>query len=264
MKCRRGAILLTVIGSIAVAGSIVFFGFASIRERKEIVPIVAAASATLLIAGLGRLVLGRALEGGPELLERHRQEPPHLGSNLMRLAGLVVDAALPFLGFTVGGEIIQDILKADRDVMALVGGGIGLGAVLIPAAVWGASAGMLIFGFRWVRGRDGERIGAFHALLRVALGVAVLPLAAVLSALAFLFIPNKWKAYTNKGIYRFRDSRGKFVLAFFRRSLADVFLGTEALRPSWIRKLPPPPPDPELVAAARAEILARMKAPPPA
>ena len=99
-----------------------------------------------------------------------------------------------------------------------------------PFVTWGATIGMLICGFRWVRAKDGQRVGALHAFLRfLAMAVCAAPQAALM-VLGTMFGMQKMKVVQTGR--KFLSKRILHATWGARRTLADLASRTETLRPS--------------------------------
>ena len=102
--------------------------------------------------------------------------------------------------------------------------------IFVPAAGWGATPGMLICGFRWVRAKDGERVGALHAFLRFLAMAVCAAFQAALMVLGTLFGMKKMKVV--KTGRKFMDRSVLLGTWMARRTIADRISRTETLRPS--------------------------------
>jgi hypothetical protein len=102
--------------------------------------------------------------------------------------------------------------------------------IFVPAAWWGATPGMLILGFRWLRTKNGQRVGALHAFLRfLAMAFFAAPQAAIM-VLGTMFGMKKMKVVRTGR--RFTDKSVLLATWKARRTIADLVSRTETLRPS--------------------------------
>jgi len=262
---RRGALVLGGLGLVGLGVSM-FYAF---TEMTYFVLVEVTAplgfSFALLVAALVRFWRGRPLKDGTALVTLHQEVRSHAYHNLLRFVSLAIDTAIcaalgafilmaldeffprsledfytwaldpdknDLQGMEFWRAAMQVVGTSEAQFILgpmLVAGLCGM-LILVPAVTWGATIGMLICGFRWVRAKDGQRVGALHAFLRfLATAVCAAPQAALL-VLGTMFGMRKMKVvrtgrkFLDKSVLR--DTWGA------RRTLADLASRTETLRPS--------------------------------
>jgi hypothetical protein len=97
--------------------------------------------------------------------------------------------------------------------------------LLVPAALWGATPGLMLVGRLWLRPSDGRRVGALHGVLRAIGAFLFAPLHAALLVLAFFGTPRRYRARGTNKIYKSRW--GLAIALGARRSVADFIYRTE-------------------------------------
>ena len=99
---------------------------------------------------------------------------------------------------------------------------------------------MLILGFRWLRAKDGQRVGALHAFLRfLAMPVFAAPQAALM-ILGTVFGTQRMKVVRTG--QRFTDKSLRRATLKARRTIADLVCRTETLRPATYESRSPAAP----------------------
>ncbi len=254
---RRGALPLLVVGG---AGLVASFAYGVTKvSMGTIAPMFffGMLALVLLLAGFGRWFCGRALRSP---ISRHAEQLDRtgFGGQLRRLGAFIADVILVggFTAFTMvavrdlmpyGSYDYRWSMDGDRwlsgselmgrfwphmwtsrmaDELGPALAMLLVGALwLVPAATWGATPGMLIFGRLWARHSDGKRVGAVHGVVR-ALGTAALsPLQAFLVVISILGTGQRYRQVGTGRVYYGRWAFLKVVTA--RRSVADVFFRTE-------------------------------------
>jgi len=210
----------------------------------------------LLVAGMGRWFRGRALHS-PISRQAEQLERSGFGGQVRRLAAFIADVILvggfttftmvavrdfmPYASYDYRWSMDGDRWLSGSELMArfwphmwstrmadelgpafamLLAGLLWL----VPAAIWGATPGLLIFGRLWARS-DGKRVGAVHGVVR-ALGSAVLsPLQAFLVVISILGTGQRYRQVGTGRVFYGRWAFLRVVSA--RRSVADVLLRTE-------------------------------------
>jgi hypothetical protein len=262
---RRGALALAILG---LAGLGVSSGY-SFTEMEFpdmwLVTMAMGLSFALLIAAALRGGRGRPFETGPVQVSFHKEVGGYAHYKVLQFVALAIDAALcaalaaAILIFLdeafprhMGGwyewatDANKNFLKgmelwsAAWSVAGTSAAAEALGPMLataacslvifVPAAWWGATPGMLVCGFRWLRTRDGLRVGALHAFLRfLAMGIFAAPQAAIM-VLGTMFGVSRVRVYP--GGRRYRNKTILYATWKSRRTIADMVCRTETLRPS--------------------------------
>jgi uncharacterized RDD family membrane protein YckC len=262
---RRGALALAVLGLIGL-GSSSYYSFTSMEfPDMWLMTMVMGFSFALLIAAALRGGRGRPLETGPVLVSFHKEVGGYARYKVLQFVALAIDAAvcaalaaviLIFLdeafprnmgdwydwatdsnkdflkgmdlwhaAFSVAGS--SEAEEAFGPMLATAGCAL---YIFVPAAWWGATPGMLICGLRWLRTKDGHRVGSLHAFLRfLAMGIFAAPQAAIM-VLGTMFGVSKVRVYP--GGKRYRNKSILYATWKSRRTLADLVCRTETLRPS--------------------------------
>ena len=259
MGDARGANALVGIGMLGLAAS---GGYVLAAARAPtLAPSLASAgfSLALLIGGALRRFCGRALVGGVERLHALQDAPGPLGTGLARLFAFIVDLAA-LLALALGAYQLFRFVDADPRVFsicrmqldqsglaflrayrpcfathegadALSGGlaALACGAwLLVPAATWGATPGLLLIGRRWVRS-DGNRVGALHGVVRALGGIVLSPLQALVAVLLLFRFANRWRNVRTGEVVT-QVTWGILALLRRPRTVADRICGTEAIR----------------------------------
>lgn len=250
---RRGAAVLALVGAVGVAGSA---GFLLTAANVDSFPIAVAAlglSLGLAIAGLLRRLWGRVLPSPITRREEHLAAPPSVARGAARLFAFAFDAGA-LLGLTLVAYELFRMMPYDEHqydyalanvkglaylrilkphLMTHVGadelsGGIAALLVglylVVPAATWGATPGMLLIGRVWAR-TDGQRVGALHGAGRALGGLIVLPLQGALVALSIVSGGGRYRVVSTG--QRFRAPWNLVLVARARRNLPDIFFRTE-------------------------------------
>jgi hypothetical protein len=262
---RRGALVLAVLG-LAGLGFSSGYSFTSMTyPDMALVTAAMGLSFALLIAAALRGGRGRTLPDGTALVTIHQEVGGRFHHNLLRFLALALDAGicaalagaiLVFLdeAFPRGmGDWYQWATDANKNFLegmelwrsawsvvgtsearAVLGPMLATGLcgiiIFVPAAWWGATPGMLICGFRWLRAKDGGRVGALHAFLRfLAMALCAAPQAALM-VLGTMFGMQKMKVVRTGR--KFLSKRILMATWKARRTIADLVSRTETLRPA--------------------------------
>jgi uncharacterized RDD family membrane protein YckC len=262
---RRGALALAILG-LAGLGVSSWYSFTEMEfPDMWLVTMVMGFSFALLIAAALRGGRGRPFETGPVQVSFHKEVGGYAHYKVLQFVALAIDAAIcaavagaivmfleDALPRTSGGwyewatDSNKDFLKGMdlwRAAFSVVGTSdahIILGPMLatavcalyifVPAAWWGATPGMLICGLRWLRTKDGQRVGALHAFLRfLAMGIFAAPQAAIM-VLGTMFGVSRVRVYP--GGKRYRNKTILYATWKSRRTIADMVCRTETLRPA--------------------------------
>lgn len=261
---RRGALALLILGLAGLVGSL---GYSFTSMDYPIMDLVTAGiglSFALLIAAALRGGRGRPLPNGTALLTIHQEVGGRFHHNLMRFLSLALDAGFCALLAGAVYVVLEDLPRTSGDwyewatdanknflegmelwraAWSVSGTSEALNAfgpmlataicallIFIPAAGWGATPGMLILGFRWLRAKDGHRVGALHAFLRfLGMLLFAVPQAAIM-VLGTMFGMKKMKVVRTGR--RFTDKSVLLATWKARRTIADLVSRTETLRPS--------------------------------
>jgi hypothetical protein len=264
---RRGALALAILGLVGLGGSS-FYSFTSMEYPDMwLVTMIMGFSFALLLAAALRGRQGRVLAEGNSLVALHREVGARFHHNLLRFLGLAMDVVICVVPAMVVMAILDDLPRTGSRFGWASDGGYGwlkgmelwrvalrmsgtsaaadiLGPMLVtglcsmlifvPAAWLGATPGMLICGFRWLRAEDGQRVGALHAILRfLAMPVFAAP-QAVLTLLGTVFGTQRMKVVRTG--QRFTDKSLRRATLKARRTIADLVCRTETMRPATYNK----------------------------
>jgi len=224
---RRGALALGILGLIGLGVSS-WYAFTQVESYDMWKGTMAMGfSSALLVAAVLRGGYGRTLETGPVLVSFHKEIGGYVHYKVLQFVSLTIDAALCFV---VAGALLEFLDQAQEILGSIAATGLCGLIIFVPAAWWGATPGMLICGLRWLRTKDGHRVGALHAFLRfLAMGLFAAPQAAIM-VLGTVFGVWKVRGYPGGKLYRNKTIRNATWKS--RRTLADLACRTETLRPS--------------------------------
>lgn len=249
---RRGALALAIVGFLGLAGSSIyaFEEMTSYTVVEGTIPM--GVSFALLVAALMRFLCGQPLKDGATLTRYHQEVGSHMVYNILRFVGLAIDLALCTALALVIVLFLDEILPGtggvrydwalDRSNAHLAGVvfwevavltillGLSGMLILVPAATWGATPGMMVLGFRWVRAKDGGRVGALHAFLRFLAMPLCVGFQVVIMFMGTVFGAKKMKNLRTGRIFMDRSVRRATWKA--RRTIADLMCRTETFRPS--------------------------------
>ncbi len=256
----RGANALTFTGLIGVAACL-FYLYARV-SAETIVPTLALTGLTLalLIAGVFRRWWGRTLPGSVERLHALQAAPGPVTTGIARLFAFALDfavlAVMMMAPFQLFRRQLDDpaalaacyrmplpdltglaFLHSHMPCFSVHGGidelatglltlGCGL-YLLVPAATWGATPGLLLIGRVWVRS-DGQRVGAVHGVVRALVGLVLSPLQALFGVLMLFNFANRYRN-VRTGEKITIATWGLLALARRPRTIADMCCRTEAI-----------------------------------
>jgi len=261
MTDRRGALGLLVVGVLGVVGLTGYLVLKATSGTLAPALFFDVLAVIFLMAGLGRWFRGKAL-GSPISRREEQLTRSGFGGQLRRLVAFsfdlfIVGGITVFLYVLVhdfmpygahdygwssygadGGyrpRVGVDMLRAawphlhSRDLWDEIGPSFVVIVVgilyLVPAAIWGATPGMRVFGRVWQRPSDGKRVGALHGLVR-ALGTAAF--APLQTGLVLVSILGTGQRYRQVGTGRVYYGRWAFLkVCTARRSVADLVCRTE-------------------------------------
>jgi hypothetical protein len=261
---RRGALALAVLSLVGLVVSTVYSFTSMEYSDMWLVTGCMGFSFALLIAAAFRGRQGRVLAEGNSLVALHQEVGARLHHNLLRFLGPVIDVVVCVVPAMVVLAILEDFPRtgggwydwatgANKEFlqgMELWGAALRMSGtsqavdilgpmlvtalcsmlILVPAAWLGATPGMLVCGFRWLRAKDGQRVGALHAFLRfLAMPLFAAPQAALL-VLGTVFGSQRMKVVRTG--QRFSDRRVLRATWKARRTIADLVCRTETLRPA--------------------------------
>lgn len=261
VRDRRGALALGALGLAGLGVSLycAFTEMTSYTMVEGTIPV--GLSFALLVAALMRFWRGRPLKDGAALTRYHQEVGSHVAYNILRFVGLAIDVALCIGPALVIILFLDEVLPGtagvrydwalDRNTTLLAGVDIRDAAVLmmlwslfgmlilVPAATWGATPGMMALGFRWVRAKDGQRVGALHAFLRLLAMPLCIGFQVVIMFVGTVFGARKMRDLRSGRV--FVDRSGRRATWKARRTIADLICRTETFRPSVYAGLGSPP-----------------------
>jgi uncharacterized RDD family membrane protein YckC len=258
---RRGALALAIVGFLGLAGSSIyaFTEMTSYTMVEGTIPM--GLSFALLVAALMRFWRGRPLKDGAALTRYHQKIGSHMVYNILRFVGLAIDVALCAALALVIVLFLDEVLPGtagvrydwaldhknahlagvdfwDTAVLTMLWSLCGI-LILGPAATWGATPGMMAMGFRWVRAKDGGRVGALHAFLRFLAMPLCIGFQVVIMFVGTVFGARKMRDLRTGRV--FMDRSGRRATWKARRTFADLVTRTETFRPSVYAGLDSPP-----------------------
>lgn len=224
---RRGALALAIVG-LAGLGVSYWYAFEEAGSYDKWKGTIGMGLASmLLVAAVLRGAFGKPLETGPVLVSFRKELGGSTLGRVLQFVALAIDAGLCAAAAAAVMMSLPETREIQRSVLAP--GLCGL-IIFVPAAWWGATPGMLICGLRWLRTKDGKRVGALHAFLRfLAMGVFAAP-QAVIMVLGTIF--GNWKVRVYPGGKLYRNKTILYATWKSRRTIADLVSRTETLRPA--------------------------------
>jgi hypothetical protein len=257
----RGGAALAIAGAVGLVACVAY-SLTFVNESTFPYVVAAAGLAlALTIGGLLRRALGRNLPGSSERLRAIQDAPGPAWTGLARLFAFVVDfcavCALAIAAYSLfrvldyppirGCESWERLSRpavagmaflrqhaacwGSRGTIDELGGflatlGCGLW-LLVPAAAWGATPGMLLIGRVWVRS-DSHRVGAVHGAARALVGLVLAPLQALIALLMSLHFADHFRN-VRTGERFSRATWGALGLLRRPRTVADACCVTEAI-----------------------------------